>query len=189
MVRLAALGAFAVLAVAVLAACGGGEGGEQAGADPKTWVGEVCTAVVAWRDDIQQSAEELGTSLGQGASAEELRGRLTDFLGGAVARTDELLADVEATGSPDVEQGEAISADLRSALGEVRQVLAEAEAEAEGLPTDDVTAFGQAAQELGTSIQSGIEDVATTFSDLSERYDSPELAEAFEQHESCSEIR
>jgi hypothetical protein len=173
-----------------LAACGGGggggEGGGEAAVDPATWVDQVCTALVSWRDDVQASAGELGSAVQESASAEDLRSQLSGFLSDVVARTDDLLEEVDGAGTPDVDQGEAIRTDLQGVLGDVREVLAKAEEDAQSLPTDDLASFASAAQELGTSIQTGIQDVGTTFDDLNAKYDVPELEDAFQANENCS---
>jgi predicted lipid-binding transport protein (Tim44 family) len=87
-----------------------------------------------------------------------------------------------------VDEGEAISADLQAALQDGRDVLADARDSAEGLSTDDPAAFVSGAQDLAGSIQSGLAQVAGTFDELNERYDTPELEEAFEASDTCGEL-
>jgi hypothetical protein len=180
-------------AVAALAACGGGGGGDaddggESAAEPTTWVDQVCTALVSWRDDVEAAAGDLGSAVTESASAEDLRSQLSGFLSDVVTRTDGLLEEVDGAGTPDVDQGEAIRADLQSVLADVREVIAGAQQDAESLPTDDLASFATAAQELGTSIQTGIQDVGTTFADLNDRYDVPELEEAFQANATCGEL-
>jgi hypothetical protein len=185
----------ALLSVCVAAACGGngGDGGgggdASAAVDPTEWVEGVCASLVGWRDDIQGASEELQQSAGGSADLEEALSLLTSFLDDAVTRTDALVAEVGDAGSPDVDQGEQISADLQGALQEARDVLAEARDTAEGLPADDPAAFASGAQELAGSIQSGLTDVGGTFDELNEKYDTPELEQAFQDSEACSELQ
>jgi hypothetical protein len=193
MVRLLAAVCVLVTVFAV-AACGGDEaggggGGDAAAADPAEWVDSVCASLVSWRDDIQGSSEELQQSAGGSADLEEALSLLTSFLDDAVTRTDDLVADIGEAGSPDVDQGEEISADLEGALQDARDVLAEARDSAQELSADDPAAFASGAQELAGSIQSGLADVGGTFDELNEKYDAPELEEAFQDSESCSELQ
>jgi len=184
----------ALCAVAgICAACGGNDGGEAGGeapaAEPGDWVENVCTSLVGWRSDLQGSSEELQQSAPDLSNPEEARTVLTDFLDDAVTRTEQLLAEVGDAGAPDVEQGTAISTDLQAALRDARDVLADARAGAEELPTDDPVAFGTGAQELAGSIQDGLNDVGQTFSNLNERYDAPEIEEAFQSSDACTELQ
>jgi hypothetical protein len=94
--------------------CGGG--GQDAGAEPADWIEDVCTALVAWRDDLEAASEDLQATASGSANLDEALSLLTSFLDDAVARTDEMLADVAAAGTPAVDEGEAISADLQAAL-------------------------------------------------------------------------
>jgi hypothetical protein len=188
----------ALCAVAgICAACGESDGGEAGGeapappaaAEPSDWVENVCTSLVGWRSDLQGSSEELQQSAPDLSNPEEARTVLSDFLDDAVTRTEQLLTEIGDAGAPDVEQGSAISTDLQAALRNARDVLADARAGAEELPTDDPVAFGTGAQELAGSIQDGLNDVGQTFTDLNERYDAPEIEEAFQSSDACTELQ
>jgi hypothetical protein len=187
----AVAGVFLLAGVCVAAACGGNGGGdgEAAGVEPAEWVDTVCTSLVSWRDDIQGSSEELQQSAGGSANLEEALSLLTSFLDDAVTRTDDLIAAVGGAGTPAVDQGAEISADLQAALQDARDVLATASDTAQELPADDPAAFASGAQELAGSIQTGLNEVGGTFDELNETYDTPELEEAFEDSEACSELQ
>ena len=177
--------------VGLCAACGGNGGGEADGeaADPGEWVESICTSLTGWRDDLQESTQEIQQSAPDLSNPEEAQSLLTTFLEDAVTRTDQLLSEVGEAGAPDVEQGTAISTELQGALEDARDVLAEARDGAQELPTDDPIAFGTGAQELAGSIQDGLNDVGQTFNQLNDRYDAPEVEEAFENSDTCSGLQ
>jgi hypothetical protein len=190
MIRALAAGC-ALIGVCAAAACGGdgGDGDAAAGTDPAAWVESVCTSLVGWRDDVQGASEELQQSAGGSADLEEALSLLSSFLDDAVTRTDDLLAEVGDAGIPAVDQGQAISTDLQGALQQARDVLADARDTAQDLPADDPAAFASSAQELAGSIQTGLAEVGGTFDELDEKYDTPEIEEAFQNNEACSELQ
>ena len=172
------------LPLIVLAGCGGSEKPE--GAEPAVWADDVCTAVLTWFNGVQSSAGDLQRTLPSVASVEEAHSQLVDFLAATVDQTDEMLADVEAAGAPAIEDGEAASRDLRSALVRVKQIFVDAKAKAEKLPVTDLLAFASAVQELATSIRTELEDVGGTFNDLQTRYKDLDLGE--DQPASCRKL-
>ena len=117
-----------VAAAAALAACGGGDsqGTQATGVPPEEWAGDVCTAVGSWLDDFIARSSELDSDAEGIGSLEDGRTLLTNFLEFTVDRTDELLADVEAAGQPDVDEGEAIASDFRANVLPLREALADA---------------------------------------------------------------
>ena len=177
--------------VGVCAACGRSGGGEATGeaADSDEWVESICTSLTGWRNDLQESTQEIQRSALDLSNPEEAQSLLTTFLEDAVTRTDQLLSEIGEAGAPDVEQGTAISTDLQAALDDGRDVLAEARDGVQELPTDDPIAFVSGAQELAGSVRDGLNDVGQTFDQLNDRYDAPEVEEAIKSSDTCSALR
>jgi hypothetical protein len=172
----------------VLAACGGGGGGSES-AEPAEWVDQVCTTVVSWRDELQQSASDFTTEIAGISSLEEAKGKLGDFLNGVIDRTDVMLDEIVAVGAPAVDRGDEIQAHLREGLEGVRGVFSTAADQVGELPIDDPLAFAQAAQTLAGSIESGIAEIGKTFDSLGAQYDIPELDEASDRSEACQDLQ
>jgi hypothetical protein len=149
------------------------------------WADEVCTSVGAWQSDVEASRGNLQAALTDVASVEDARNELTTFLTDVVEQTDELLADVEAAGTPAVEAGDEVRDTLQTSLTQVRETFEEARADAEALSTDDPGAFVSGAQELATSIGLGVSGAVQAIQDVSAQ---PGLAEAISQSSACDEL-
>jgi hypothetical protein len=164
-------------AAAALAACGGGEsqGTQATGVPPEEWAGDVCTAVGSWLDDFIARSSELESDAQGIASLEDGRTLLTNFLEFTVDRTDELLAEVEGAGQPDVDEGEAIARDFRANVLPLREALVDALERAKNLPVDDPAEFERGATQIGESIETAGADVESAFDDLSSKYESVEF--------------
>ena len=197
--------------VVAAAGCGSGEeaapsapadtgvtdtGGSDTGTSPTTgtpedavaaeaWADQVCTAVAAWQTDVEASRGDLQAALTSISSAEDARGELTTFLADAVEQTDELLADVDAAGTPSIEAGDEVRDALESSLTQVRETFEQAHAEAEALPTDDPGAFVTGAQELATAIGLGVSSAVQALQDVSAE---PGLAAAISESSACAEL-
>ena len=77
-------------------------------------------------DDFIARSSELDSDAEGIASLEDGRTLLTNFLEFTVDRTDELLAEVEGAGQPDLDEGEALARDFRANVLPLREALADA---------------------------------------------------------------
>ena len=145
----------------------------------------MCSAVGDWVDELQTRSDALTTSDATGV--DEVRTAFVDFLDDAVARTDQMVEEVEATGHPDVENGEEIADGLLAELRPMQSTLEEARDKAEALP-DDPTAFAQGAQEIGESMQEVSETASTGIEDLGKEFSSAELEEAMDAEPACQDF-
>ncbi len=167
------------LIVALVAACGGG-----GKVSAEEYVKAICTEVMAWTGEIQTLSEEVGQNLSAEATPLEGQAVLADFLDDVVAATDDHLAGVKDAGVPDVENGEEIAGTLVGVFEDAKEILVDARAKVDELPTDDPAAFGTAADQLGGSIQSALEGVGGGLGSL----ESPELSEAAGAEPACAEL-
>ncbi|MGH2786800.1 MAG: hypothetical protein ACRDJV_02690 [Actinomycetota bacterium] len=172
----------AALSVAViggLAACG--NGGDTVAAED--YAADVCGAVKDYTDTVSERVSEIQSEAPEDPEAgKEV---LTNFLGDMVGDTDTLISEVEDAGVPDVDNGEEIADDVRSALGQVKSILEDAQSQIEDLPTDDPQAFAEGTQEIGTSLQESGQEVQSGLEGLQ----SSELEEASQDIEVCQEIQ
>jgi hypothetical protein len=182
-VRLAAVALGVLLLVS---GCGGN--GEPEGREPGEWVADVCGAVTSWVDGVQEESTALGETAQDAEDLEQARDQFVDFFDQVIDRTDRMLAEIDEAGTPAVEEGEAIAEDLRSTLAPIQDAFEDARAEAEELPTDDPAAFQAGATQIGESVQEEAQAIGRAFDELERQYDVPELDEAFEDEEACSEV-
>jgi hypothetical protein len=180
----------ALIALAlVLPACGGdGGGGGGDRVEPDAWAADVCGSVGTWLDDVQKRSGEIGKTAEQADSLEEVKREFIAFFEGVTGRTDEMLAEIEAAGAPDVDEGEAIAQDLQDSIRPLRDALVDAREQAEDLPTDDQQAFAEQAVAAGQTVEKAGTDVQTAFERLDSEYDAPELQRAFEEEQACAKL-
>ena len=168
-------------ATALIGACGGDDDGDSVSAD--AYAKDICTATGDWVSGIQGLATDLQGSLPQGASPQEGKQALEQFLGDALDRTETYVTAVEDAGVPDVEGGEDAANEIQDAVGEARSIIAEARDNAADLPTDSEQAFSREADELGNSTRDSLSAVGDAIGDPPE-----ELSKAFQDEEACSQI-
>ena len=191
------LWALASVLVLVFVACGGDDGDEEAApeasettsASPSTvgaqeYVSTLCTEMQNWLTKLQEGQTQVQQTVQPGADPAEGQAALATFFDSAVTATEELITAIEDAGVPDVEGGEAISQDILTKFQDAKEALESARAQVDTLPTDDPQAFGRAAQELGTAVQSQLESIGDALSTLSQ----PELDEAAAQEPACTSL-
>lgn len=186
-----------LLALSLLAACssgddgggGGSGGGNDGSADtvtaPADYAEGLCTAIADFQTDLDRQSAELQDALGKGTpSPADMKGTLVTFVSGLSDRTHELIDDVEALGTPDVENGEEVRSTLTGAFETVVAAFDEAEADIEALSTDDPAALVQGFTDVGTKLQEAGTEISTSIGDIQ----SPELDEAAADVEACSGV-
>jgi hypothetical protein len=170
-------------AAAFVGACGGDDddGGDSVAAG--AYAKDICSATSEWVTGIQGLAEDLQGQLPQGAGPEEGKEALGNFLGDALERTETYLTAVEDAGTPDVDGGEEAAKQIRDAVTEARDIIADASEQADDLPTDSEQAFSREADELGNSTRESLSSVGDAIGDPPK-----ELEAAFEDEKSCSQV-
>jgi hypothetical protein len=186
-VRTILLTALLVAALAGAAGCGGDSGGSAGAQSPEGWSTDMCTAVGDWVDELQTRSDALGETTSGASGVEDVRTAFVDFLDDAVARTDQMVDEVEAAGHPDVENGEEIADGLLAELRPMQAELEDARDNAEALP-DDPTAFAQGAQEIGQSMQQVSETASNGIADVGKEFSSAELEEAMDAEPACNDL-
>lgn len=178
--RVAALGAASVLLIGACGGSSGGGGGDTVSVD--AYASDVCAALAAWVTDIQDRASTITEGINPG-DAKAGKERLSEFIGETVTGTENLIADVEAAGVPDTENGEEAADQIVSGLREVQTILEGAQEDIEALPTNDPQAFGTGAQEIATSLQEATTSAAETIDSAN----SEELTTALGENEDCAQ--
>lgn len=178
----------------LVAACGGssdsddgGGGDDTQAADtvtaPADYADGLCTAIGEFQDDLTQQSTDFQEAFSSGTpSPDEAKDTLATFVADLSARTQQLIDDVNALGTPDVENGEEIRSRLTSGFEQVVAAFDEAEADIDALSTDDPAALAEGFTEVGTQLQEAGTDISASFDDLQ----STELDEAAADVEACS---
>jgi hypothetical protein len=187
----ASLAAIAVLAAAACGGGGSGDGGDGGGGDEATepvsaatWLDDFCTALGTWQTELTEGAPDFADV----SDAESAKDTLVSYLDSVVAATDTLVSDIQAAGVPDVENGEAIASEMRTAIASVGDDFAAAKADVEALSVDDPAAFASGLTDVGTTLTNAGTTAGTTFDQLAEQYPSADLDAAAAEAASCQNV-
>lgn len=181
MVRLAVT---ALLSLALLAGCGGGD--EPEGVEPKEWTADVCGALQQWQSTLEQKAQALTGEVLDAKDAEDAKRRISAFLTEVLADTERMLEALDEAGAPAVEDGEAIAAALTVGLRQVQAAFQQARDSVVALPTDDAEDFQDELVVIGRDLQTRGEVIEEQLDEI--RTKGGELREAFEQTPACGEL-
>lgn len=182
-----------VLTFSLLVACSndsGGDGNGQASAEasdeaaaPATYADGLCSAIASYQTDLQAENSAFQEQLSGGTPGPaETKDALTSFLGTAADRTEQLIDDVEALGTPDVDNGAEVRSAFVNGFQKVVDLFNAAKADVEKLSIDDPEALAAGFTEAGTKLQEAGTEIGASFDDLS----SPELDAAAAEAASCS---
>ena len=183
------------LSLSMLAACGsddpeagGGDTTAESPAEataPADYMEGLCAAIVSFQTDLESESASLEDSFsGDTPTAEESKTVLGTFLGTLADRTEQLLDEVDALGTPDVGNGEDVKTALTTAFEQVVVLFRDARSEIEGLSTEDPAALAEGFATAGTKLQEAATGITAPFDDLS----SPELDEAGADAPSCAGV-
>jgi hypothetical protein len=179
MARRWTLGLGAAVAAATLAAgCGGGD--DQSAAEQ--WADGVCSAITDWTDATRSAAETLQSG-GEGSVTDRVQTAVDDVKDA----TSTLADDLQGLGAPDTDAGdqaqnlvETFSEDAQDGLDTIESAVEDAGSVSEALT---------AVSTVSTTLSSLWEQATTTFTDLQQLDAGGELSDAFDQSESCDELR
>jgi hypothetical protein len=178
------------IAVAVIAAVPlVGFSPDAAGAktvSPQQWMRSLCTALSDWQGTLENASTDLDDALSATTDLPTAKTTVVDFLSQAVDATDTAIADLRGAGVPDTTNGKKIRARLLKGFGKAQAIFAEAEANAEGLPTDDLTSFKQAGQGIAADISNGGNEVEAGFGGISGLDKGDKLGKAAKSVKACS---
>ena len=181
------------LPLGVLAACSddpvtGADASVEAPAEataPADYMEGLCAAIVSFQTDLESESASLEDSFsGDIPTPEESKTVLGTFLGALADRTEQLLDEVDALGTPDVGNGEDVKTALTTAFEQVVVLFRDARSEIEGLSTEDPAALAEGFATAGTKLQEAAAGISSSFQDLS----SPDLEEAGADAPSCAGV-
>jgi len=151
------------------------------------WTHKVCQSLSKWEAKIKSLASSMSSQLQRSATVAGARKGLTQFLQKVGDATGQLVQQTDGAGTPKVDQGKAVAQFFHDALTQLKQVFSQGLARAKNLPNDP-QAFASAAENLGTQIQNGEQQVGTVFSDAKTRFSAPDIDAALKSDPACSSL-
>jgi hypothetical protein len=175
--------------------CGGGSGGtgsssQGSGAKPlKQWAAQFCTGTVAWVNSLKGASSAVTTQTAASAGdVTALKDMLIKLLNDSMTATDNLIGQLQASGAPDMPNGEKIQTSVVSAFRSGRQVLADALAKAQASSTSDPTGFADTASQVSSSITSGFDAVGKAFTEADKLDPGKALEKAAKSEPACKAL-
>ena len=176
--------AAAIVVIAIAAACGSDEPAaapETKKVSAQVWAKDVCETVRPWAGTIQTAVTNTQKTLSKSSQPKVVKPQLTQLFFGAANSTDTAIAGVTDAGVPDVDNGEKIAKDFRSALVSARDAFAAAQKSVQALDTKDKAKFDAAVSKVGTKLK---QDYAKAGKNI-EKATSQQLTQAFEKEPAC----
>lgn len=173
--RVAALGCAVGLSLG-LASCGGDEVSVDEYAD------SACGAInefvtVAFESGVTAQAAGFNTDL------EQAKEDLAASYGEIAAAAGDAAAELEDAGTPDIENGDKLAADIQTGFTSTEAAMQDAQAAAEALPTDSQEAYESGVEEIKADVDATLAETDETLSSLDEY---PEAKEALESSPGCA---
>ena len=174
--------AVSLLAAFALAGCGGGGSDGASSGDTSTseWADDLCSSIVDWTDSVSSAT----TSLKDDGLSEESVKSAVDDVGGA---TETFVDNVKGLGAPDTEAGQKAKESIDKLANNLDDDLAEIKAAANYFSIG-VSGAASAITKISQTLSMMSQQLSSTFSELEQLDAQGELADAFEQSDSCKEL-
>jgi hypothetical protein len=162
-----------------------GAGFPAGGVSAERWVSSVCTSLSDWADALVEAQENHDLDA---TDPEESKDALVGYLEEVTNETEALIKALKKAGTPAVDDGKALAKTFRKGFIQARDTFEDAVDAARDLDTDDKSAFQDDVLEIRDAIASGAAEIGETFDDADEKYDVPEVDEAFKAEPACTGI-
>jgi outer membrane murein-binding lipoprotein Lpp len=140
----------------VLALCAGCGSSNSSKVNTATYVKTVCSAIAPLERDIVNRTQALNNSKQDAVQAKQA---LQGFLAAVAQDADQAVAHIKSAGTPDIDKGDAVAADIVKAFTQLRDAMHAAKAKAASLPTGSPTAYKTAAQALNNSLRDSLNNI------------------------------
>ena len=169
------LGALAVSAMVVLAACDDGETASE------KWAGDVCGAVATWEESIST----IATDFSDGISRDVVSEKVAE----AGDATKELVDQLKDAGAPGTEAGDEARSAIEQLADDVESTVDTIKGEVEALPGSGVEGLATGVAEIRTELTELVAEGRTTLDQIRQLDPADELMEAIESNETCQGLR
>jgi hypothetical protein len=177
--RIAALSASLVAALAVLAAgCGGSD--EPESTATVDWANSVCAAAGQWTDTLKAIGERFSDL--SNLSRDSLEEAASD----ARSATEDFVSELRGLGAPDTASGEEAKQALDELASELESGVADVQEAVEGI--QGITGIPGAIASIGGTLSRLSQTVSSTLTTLENGDLGDELKSAFEQAPACDEL-
>jgi len=173
--RSMALGALAVSAIVVLAACDDGQTASE------KWAGDVCGALASWEESINTITSDFS----DGISREVVSEKVAD----AGDATRELVDELQDIGGPETDAGDEATSAIRQLADDVESTVDTIKDEVEDLPGSGVQGLAEGVEEVRTELNGLAAEAQATLEQLRQLDPGDELAKAIENDETCQSLR
>jgi hypothetical protein len=175
-------GLLLVLVVTLLAACGGGGGSKV---DPKTYVHDVCGAILDWANAAKQGSTQLQQLSSVGTSPSDAKKALETYIDNLITETQTAVSKLQSAGVPDVPNGDSVHNAFVDSFQKVEQAFSSAKDAISKLPTTSPGAFQGATKHLSTTLQSSLQSVGSSLNKIGE---DPALVQASNNDSTCQQL-
>ena len=172
--RSMALGALAVSAMVVLAACDSETASEK-------WAGDVCGAVASW----EETMSTITTDFGDGISREVVSEKVAE----AGDATKELVDELRDIGAPETEASDQAEAALQQLADDVESTVEAIKSEVDALPGSGAEGLVTGVEEIRSELSQLSVEARATLDEIRLLDSADELVEAVESNETCQELR
>jgi hypothetical protein len=166
--------ALVLIAVGLLAGCGGDEPSAS-----EEYANGVCSSLSTWVTDVQNTIQSL-TDAGLATSREDIQSAFDETKNS----TDTLVNDLEGLGVPETEDGQQAQSELDALAKQLRQQLDVIQGALNS--GGGVTAI---AATVSTAVSAAANAVNTTYQDLQGLDPAGELGDAFENSDDCKSLQ
>ncbi len=169
----------AVLAVLLIAGCGG-----VSGVKPAAYVKSLCAALGTWKSTIQTAGLQLESSGAASAARPVAKHDYQRFVAVLVSATQDAASALKSAGTPAVTHGKEIANGLSRAFATASSQLANANTQAQAIPTSSASSFQLGASAVTSEIRTALAGIAG----VTPRR-SPELRVAAAKEPACQVLR
>jgi hypothetical protein len=173
--RSIALGALAVSAMVILAACDDGETASE------KWAGDVCGAVASWEESIST----ITTDFSDGISGEVVSEKVAE----AGDATKELVDELRDIGAPETEASEEAKSAIEQLADDVESSVDTIKDEVEALPGSGAEGLVTGVDEIRTELGELAVEARATLDQIRQLDAADELVQAIESNETCQGLR
>ena len=186
MIRTRRVPAAVAIAVAVLALAlaGCGSSSSSTKVSPAAYVKSVCTAAGGWFGSIESAGRRLQTTVHQSKSLAKVKVAYVAFVDELLHATQQAEQQLKSAGTPSVNDGKKISADVINAFDRAQTGLKQAAKQVRNTPTNNATAFQGAAGGVQQTVQRALQNMASLAPQK-----SPQLRAAALKDPSCRRLR
>ena len=146
-----------VLLAFALGACGGSSNNVTAA----KYVKSICTALGAWKSEVQNAGKKLQSSGAATADPPAAKRDYVRFVSALRAATEGAATALKKAGTPSVSNGKSIADGLTGAFSRGADGLVKADSQAQAIPTSNATVFEAGASAVTTQIRNSLQGIAT----------------------------